>query len=1455
MKYAYTLAMVFGILQVGLAEEGPCFEVNPEYTQWFKDVDGDGYGKKAVYICALTKPVGYVSVYGDCDDTDNTIYPGASELCDGKDNNCDNSIDEDPLPEIPPTPSTTNNCGNTVLTRGTPPFGITWYWQSSASGTNTFNSSTTLTRTSGTVYYLRGRRHATNCWGPARSVNYTVNGVPATPTMPTITKNCGNTVLIRGAPPAGITWYWQGTGSGTSTSNPSNSVTRTSGTIYYLRARNNSTGCWGPSRSINYTIEQPITWYLDSDGDGHAVDSQPSCGSPGTGWSDQPMPIDDCNDGAYSLENDCYVPSDPINQNYVYTRTYQKNASEMLANAQDQDNFPFFTQSDAVLQEITFFDGLGRPVQQVEMDRTPKDADDNTFDMITHTEYDAYGRTEKEWLPYADMDPEAPMGSYRTTAGESTNAYYVQHYGQEILADAPNPHSQTEFESSPLNRVLKQAAPGHDWRLGGGHEISFGHMANTANEVKRYKVETSFANNTYMPSLGDDGHYAQNQLYKNITKDENHTGGNEHTTVEFTDKQGRTVLKRTYAPVGLPSEVEAHDTYYVYDDYGNLTYVLPPKMEAGTAPFTNIMDNMDELGYQYVYDHRNRLVEKKVPGKGWEYIVYNNLDQPVLTQDALLRPNKWWLFTKYDAFGRVAYTGMYANGTVIGRSAMQEALDAHYKGNSPPRPYEEKQDNAGSYHYYTNNSFPKSGLDVLTVNYYDNYLFNKDGGTDPQSVYGTPTAQNVKGRPTGSKVKVLGTPNWITTVTYYDAKGRAMYTRSRNNYLKVTDVVENKLDFVGKVLESRTTHTKDSNPSIIVTDNFTYDHVGRPLKQEQTLGGNTETIVENSYDALGQLTSKEVGGGLQTVDYQYNVRGWLKSINDPDDLGNDLFTFKINYNAAEHGTTPLYNGNIAETEWRTANTDNSLKWYTYGYDALNRITGATDNTGNYNLSNVVYDKNGNIRQLHRTGHTNLNATVFGNMDQLAYTYNKGNKLLKVKDNGSNQGFRDGADTTKEYAYDANGNMTSDRNKGITAITYNHLNLPTKVTMGGGTISYIYDAMGTKLKKKVGATGPIMEYAGNYTYENGQLQFFNTSEGYATPDGNGGYDYVYQYKDHLGNVRLSYADNNGTLEIVEENNYYPFGLKHQGYNSNVSSLGNSVAQRFKFGGKEFDESLGLETYDFGARNYNPDLGRWMNLDPLAEGMRRFSPYNYAWDNPIVYVDPDGMFGKYFDGDGNLVYEDGVDDNKVYQVESSVKTNEDGTASLNVEITDLGVESDLVNTNGKTISSEETNNDLVGLAIYTRNNVEGAEDAVVNVTSGDRSTKKNKSVGGSSGSRHISGDAADITISGLSNEDAAMASADSGLFSTVIYYPEKGDTSGFGSKTRTMVSGMGIQTKGDRIGPAPTSYTTIKVTNEQTLNPHVHVDNRPRSGGTKKLRYTGHNGKRNTYKNWKSKRRIQ
>lgn len=154
----------------------------------------------------------------------------------------------------------------------------------------------------------------------------------------------------------------------------------------------------------------------------------------------------------------------------------------------------------------------------------------------------------------------------------------------------------------------------------------------------------------------------------------------------------------------------------------------------------------------------------------------------------------------------------------------------------------------------------------------------------------------------------------------------------------------------------------------------------------------------------------------------------------------------------------------------------------------------------------------------------------------------------------------------------------------------------------------------------------------------KLRIIPTSEGY--------YDvlkqqYIYNFTDHLGNVRLSYSDTNkdGIIqpiayevtecrpkmgcfnkwksgEIIDANNYYPFGLLH---NYTVTS---TQVYQYKYNGKELQET-GM--YDYGARMYMPDLGRWGVVDPLAETSRRWSPYTYAFNNPIRFIDPDGREG--------------------------------------------------------------------------------------------------------------------------------------------------------------------------------------------------------------------------------------
>lgn len=265
------------------------------------------------------------------------------------------------------------------------------------------------------------------------------------------------------------------------------------------------------------------------------------------------------------------------------------------------------------------------------------------------------------------------------------------------------------------------------------------------------------------------------------------------------------------------------------------------------------------------------------------------------------------------------------------------------------------------------------------------------------------------------------------------------------------------------------------------------------------------------------------------------------------------------------------------------------------------------------------------------------------MDILNYDYDSGNKLTKVTDNGNDaHGFKDGTNTNDDFEYDINGNLKIDRNKGITSIEYNYLNLPTQLTVSGtnnGTINYVYAADGSKLNKTT-STGLQVDYAGGYVYNNDVLQFFPHPEGYVSVE-NGNYNYVYNYLDHLGNIRLSYTDGDGngsidpTNEIVEENNFYPMGMKHKGYNEVVSSLGNSIAKKWKFQGVEFEQALDIDLYEMGFRNYDPAIGRFMSIDPLAGEREWLTPYNFVQNNPLTRIDPSGLLDDFvLNEDGTL-----------------------------------------------------------------------------------------------------------------------------------------------------------------------------------------------------------------------------
>lgn len=209
-----------------------------------------------------------------------------------------------------------------------------------------------------------------------------------------------------------------------------------------------------------------------------------------------------------------------------------------------------------------------------------------------------------------------------------------------------------------------------------------------------------------------------------------------------------------------------------------------------------------------------------------------------------------------------------------------------------------------------------------------------------------------------------------------------------------------------------------------------------------------------------------------------------------------------------------------------------------------------------------------------------------------------------------------------YAYDANGNLTKDLNKNIVDIQYNSLNLPSRIVFkNGDNISHVYSADGSKLRTVRVADGDTLttDYCGNVIYENGVPVRLMTDVGYIALSDT---SYHYFIKDHQGNVRVV-ADEHGNAEEV--NDYYPFG-------GLMSTSSRQSVQPYKYNGKELETACGVNWYDYGARRYDPVLGRWNGVDPLCEDYYSENPYGYCGNNPVNYVDPNGLMKVLYNPDG-------------------------------------------------------------------------------------------------------------------------------------------------------------------------------------------------------------------------------
>ena len=648
-----------------------------------------------------------------------------------------------------------------------------------------------------------------------------------------------------------------------------------------------------------------------------------------------------------------------------------------------------------------------------------------------------------------------------------------------------------------------------------------------------------------------------------------------HTSITYTDNQDREVLS-------VQSDGSTRlETYKVYDSRGLLRWVLSPE---ASVQLGSSVDNgvLERLAYYYAYDARKRMTLKRLPGCAPIYMVYDSRDRLVLSQDGEERadnPNRW-SYLQYDMQGRVVETGELVLSQAQSHEELQRAASK------------------------VENYLPSGTRTALQYTDYDSY----PSECSPfQATAGYSESYNAYpiGQVTSVKSRRLATDEWETVTTYYDDYARPIQAITAKGQTK-TSRVYTEYDFLGNVVKQQETQSDGTSLETVNT----YDSRSRLLSSVTTKNKVETSVVKYGYDAVGRLVEKRYGNTVEKLGY--NIRGWLISKESA------AFKMRLRYEQPEGGATACYNGNISEWEW--AHGTKPALMYSFAYDGFGRLASANQQqasgngwaglAANYVEKGITYDRNGNIRTLQRTAAGNP-------VDDLIYGY-RGNRLVSLSEQVRTSQVGDvylpGNTASGMYEYDSNGNLTKDSRKGL-AYKYNRLNLLEEVWKDGEMkAQYNYLSDGTKVSVRDGSGKIGYDYVGSVVYKvvDGRREFDRAVVGdvHFTNEG-----VRYALTDQLGSVR-ALIDEDGN--VVRQNDYYPFGAK-----VTREDYANSDDNRFQFSGKESQELLDLNAYDFGARMYDASLGRWNMVDPLGEKYVNLSPYNYCVNNPLVYVDPNGQ----------------------------------------------------------------------------------------------------------------------------------------------------------------------------------------------------------------------------------------
>lgn len=820
---------------------------------------------------------------------------------------------------------------------------------------------------------------------------------------------------------------------------------------------------------------------------------------------------------------------------------------------------------------VEWLDPLSRSLQNTQRRATQQGEALSTF-----TEHLSLAAT-RQWLPR----PSA-TGLYvqPAIAEEQTMAYY----------DNEAPYVGTTIEHTYQGRVLTRTQAGDAFQ---NHPATDSYDVNSSNEIRHWIVTATGATR--------DGYYPAGTLRKTT-----HTDEDGKITTRYTDSEGRTIALLLGG---------ADYTYYLYNDMGQLRYVLPPNVYSALLPYSSFTDdnfNISHFCYTYYYDDHGLCIYKRLPSCAPQYFVYDCLGRLVMSQDGNQRQRgNYWTTQRYDKYNQVAYIC-----EVETSGETQSELATMWRNQSATVTFSVEGDSYAVADIGYQDSLLSGRIhQMLIVNYYDNYnylqtlpsatrdslLFNDKG-------YGS-LYSNSTGLLTGQRVYTLGDTVYQTISYYYDQKSHVIQQRC----VRPDSTTLNK--YISYYFDGRVMRTMEEQPNITEKYLYEYDLQGRLARTLYKLNNEPfVTLVGNVYNDLGQMVARYRHNHHDDCAQTYDIRGRVTH------RGNGDVDEYLIYVKDGKG----YNGTISSITLTQADT--TLMW-NFAYDARNRLTDARLVSGDTSFvaEHISYGVGGKIDRLVRR--SSINAVP---QDSISYSYS-GVQITWINDW-----------QTRVY-YDLNGNMKADSTRHISSITYNLLNLPERIVFtNGNSIVNSYDATGSKLSTTtytvyIPDSGPVdtikmtKHYLGHAEYVTSGTSvtreyMVQNAEGYvsfSTAEDTIQYLYYYYRLDHLGNVLAVWDATNDTT--AQRMYYYPTGVPMP------LSTGQDK-QPYTYNGKEYVNSYGYDIYDYGFRGYNARIGYFTTMDPMCEQTPWQSPYTYASNNFIAEIDWMGLYSSF--GNSNV-----------------------------------------------------------------------------------------------------------------------------------------------------------------------------------------------------------------------------